>query len=195
MKKPVKVAKQASQGLSQMAEDLGTLYKPNAAQRRAKANFWTAWQDDPSVDIELLTKDDAIQLSGVKTVGSWWAQAGFKDWFLNKDDHRQRLEYLYDLALDRAEAILESDEPKMASAQVNVIKAVAELGAKFPTANQGVTGELGSWLKAIGQMDAVQLRALFEKQGAKAGLILEKGAPQELSAPEDEKVLDNDDGV
>lgn len=173
-----KASKAATSVLSEAVRD-EVLFTPSKTQRRAKACFWVAWQDNPSVDIELITAQEAVHLSNSPAVNSWWSSPGFKEWFLNRDEHRQRLEYLYDLALDAAEEILLSTDPKTQSARVNVIKAVAELGSKFPK-GQNISGEVQNWLSAIGKMDSLQLKALFEKQGAKAGLFLEKTDPKQL---------------
>lgn len=186
----VKGSKAVSDALKQVKELAGE-FKPSVPQKKAKAAFWVNWQDDPQLDPKLMTKDEAAILSGQPRVSAWWAQEGFRDWFINRQEHKARLEYLYDLALERAEKILLSEDPKTASAQVNVIKAVADLGAKFP-GREGVTGDMASWLKAINQMDAVQLKALFEKEGAKAGLFIDKPAAK---LPEPKKELDKKEEI
>lgn len=186
----VEGSKSTADALEQLRE-VADQFRPSTAQKKAKAAFWVNWQEDPQVEPELMDKQQAALLSGTPLVERWWSQPGFREWFINRQEHKHRLEYLYDLALERAEKILLAEDPKMASAQVNVIKAVADLGSKFP-GREGVTGDMASWLKAINSMDAVQLKALFEKEGAKAGLFIEKPS-KELAAPQ--KVLDKDEEV
>jgi len=116
--------------LDAAVEDL--LFIPNPEQRRVKAVLYTAIADNPMYDRASLTCEDVILLTGDRRVSRWWREAGFAEWCRNIDEFRQRLEYQAHLALDTLERVLSSDDPKMASAQVNAAKLIIEAASKMP---------------------------------------------------------------
>lgn len=136
-----------------------------------KARFWQRAADDPMLDAQNAPLDTIRKLTGSEAVGKWFQIPGFREWFLNKDEHREKLEYLFGLALDAAEQILVNQDPKAQSARVNVIKVLSELAGKFPTKNAAPKDSLSS---AINQMDKIQLEAYLQKNGVTMQLSASK---------------------
>src|SRR5574343_710202 len=106
---------------------------PTPDQRRVKAVLWTALTDNPAYDSTRITRDLAVQITGEAKVGRWWdKEVGFRDWLQNKDEFRQRVEYLTQMALDTLEGVLASQDAKTASARVNAAKLLLEVANKMP---------------------------------------------------------------
>lgn len=114
----------------EVVQDL--IFEPSPEQRMLKARFWTRYADTPLADCNKINQTFVANLTGNSTVARWWNMPGFADWFLNKDEWREKIEYLARLSLDAAEAILMDDNPKTASARVNLIKSINELANKLP---------------------------------------------------------------
>ncbi len=72
-------------------------FEPNEAQMKVKAAFWSAWRDDPTVDPAKLTAAAVANLTDAPTIETWWRQDGFRQWFCNKDEWRQELEFSFAL--------------------------------------------------------------------------------------------------
>lgn len=148
------------------------VFIPSGAQRKAKAAFWVSFTDNPVSDAENVTLAQALQITGESRLQKWWSMVGFKDWFLNKEENKQRLEYIYSLALDSAEEIL-IDPDANPSAKVQMIKVIAELANKMPQ-----KWKTEKFLDAdIQRMDKHQLESYLEKQGVK--LLKSSGGDQE----------------
>lgn len=190
--RPAEGAKLASETISGHVE-AEPFFEPSVAQRRAKANFWTAWQDDPTLDPELMTADTAARLSGNRTVRRWWGEPGFKPWFMNKDEQRQRLEYLFELSMDAAEDILTNADPKAQGARVQLIKHMSELANKMPSKSGGLGAGLDGMVKAILAMGEVELKALLQKQGAAISMKT-ANKPKQLEK-QAQKTLDTEEEV
>lgn len=188
-----KAAKASSETISDQME-AEPFFEPTLGQRRAKANFWTAWQEDPTVDPELMTADTAARLAGNRTVRRWWSEPGFKAWFMNKEEQRQRMEYLFELSMDAAESILTNEDPKAQGARVQLIKHMSELADKMPNKNKGLGNGLDGMVKAILSMGEVELKALLQKQGTTTGVSLKGNKTEKLAAPA-EKTLDMEEEV
>lgn len=139
-----------------LVEDLTFL--PSPEQRKVKAAFWTTYSENPTVDVEYVTVEEAKAITGDWRVTRWWAMSGFREWFLNKEEFRQRLEYLANLALDAAEDIL-MDRNAHPSARTNMAKLVIEAANRMPN----------RWAKEkymdekIHQMDRAQLEEYIRK--------------------------------
>lgn len=159
------------------------IYRPSELQRKAKIRFWAKMDSNPLQDRDSVTLEAVKRMTGSGTIEKWWKEPGFKDWFLNSEEHKQRLEYLYDLALGAAEDILLNTDPKAQGARVQMIKAVAELGAKFP--RQQVGGMPASPItQAIQGMDRASLKVLLEKNGVQMSVTADKG-PEVLDVTAD----------
>lgn len=160
-------------------------FQPNKAQQQAKARFWVNYRNNPLTDLDDLTNAELVTLSGTESIRKWKNVSGFESWFFNRQEFTERVEYLAHLSLDALEQVIVNQDPKAQSARVNAIKVVADLANKMPKKESNGAGSFMD--KAIASMDAVQLQAFLEKQGAKLSITASKGQPSE---PEPRKVTD-----
>ena len=126
--------KTAEQIIEVLASDL--TYIPNNEQRRTKSAFWSRFMDNPICDPSQITLAIALKFVSHSALERWWKQPGFQDWFKNKEEFRERIEHLVHLGMDALEQILMSDDPKSASAKVNAVKLLMEIGRKMPPKQQ-----------------------------------------------------------
>ena len=106
------------------------VFLPSPNHRRVKSKFWTRF-DSLTGTVSSVSLQQAMGLTGESSLKKWWDQPGFKEWFLNMDEARERLEYLFMIALDAAEQVLLDPEAN-ANAKVNLIKVLAQLAGKEP---------------------------------------------------------------
>lgn len=111
-------------------------FTPNQDHRRAKSNLWTAVAEQgislpPDPPMQLVA-----QYAGDRRLQQWWDIPGFQDWFLNRQEFRQRVDALSQLALDEMERILTSTDPKTATAKVAVIRMALEASGKLAEASR-----------------------------------------------------------
>lgn len=118
--------------LGAVLEDI--VFLPSPAQRKTKAAFWTVLNDNPIADKDHITMASVVHVTGDTRVHKWWGQEGFQEWFCNKDEFRQRLEYLAHLALDTVEEVLLDGEAN-ANARMNAAKLMLEAARKMPDKN------------------------------------------------------------
>lgn len=83
-------------------------FVPNNEQKRARSNFWIA-VGELGIDIpQQVGLPVVLQHAGDKRVAEWWVLPGFQDWFLNREDFRQRVDFLSSMALDELEKTLQN---------------------------------------------------------------------------------------
>ena len=153
-----KVVKSAGKRtLPSLAADV--VFMPTPRQIQVKAKFWSRYQPGPFSSPGGITGSVAMEVTGVRSVADWWGKAGFKEWFLNRDEAREKLEYLFHKALNTAEQILD-DPLAQANAKVQMIKVVAELANKFPTKNLERFAD-----DDINKMDEQQIMHFLEQRG------------------------------
>jgi hypothetical protein len=148
--------------LSEIRDGLRSgLYDATPAQKRCKASFWARHVPGPlspsPQDMSLAFVQEVTGTAGLK---KWWSEIGFRSWFLNRDENKERLEYLFDRSLDAAEEILNSDQAK-GSDKVAVIKLIADLAGKTP--RHGGQDKFAD--SDINAMDEKQLEAYLTKKG------------------------------
>ncbi len=153
---PVTVVK-SERKLNQLTEDI--LYRPSDADCKVKARFWSRFEPGPLLTYNNITPELVIKLTGVTSITQNWYKPGFKAWFLNKDEAREKLEYLFMKSLDAAEQIITNEELQP-SARVNMIKIIAELAAKFPTKKEEKYAD-----KDINDMNESELKAYLDRKG------------------------------
>lgn len=127
-------------------------FLPTNPQKRAKSAFWThfstAGEGSLTPTPSLAT---ALRFGQDNRIQAWWDQAGFQDWFWNRDEFRQRMEYLANLAVDELEEILLSKQVAT-SDKLNAIKMVMQVSQKTtPVRAEESLPDL------IGKMNRVQL--------------------------------------
>lgn len=142
-----------SKALASLTEDL--VFIPNPRHRQVKSKFWARY-DSMNIEPSALSAAAVMDVTGEPAIGRWWSLPGFKAWFLNQDEARERLEYLYMLALDSAEAVL-LDPDANGNAKVQMVKIIAQLAGKEPNSKERYADE------EIGRMDAEKLKAYIEK--------------------------------
>lgn len=142
-----------------------TIFSPLPEQRKAKATFWSYFATDIDAPLpDEISVEQAVKFSLDVRVEAWWNSRDFRNWFINRDEFRQRLEYLTHLALDAAEEILGS---KTASpqAKVNMAKLVIEAANKMPSRQSGKSGNSeGAIDEKLAGMDKLQLEDYISKQ-------------------------------
>jgi len=164
----------------ELKESVETLiYVPTTAERKLKAKFWAKASENPLVQVtgSHVTLSLVKQYSGGgSSLDNSWKKAGFQSWFMNPEEGRAKLEYLFDLGLDSMEDLLLSTDPKTSSAKVNALKLIAELTGRYIKGKQGQVGGLG---EAIAHADKASLEALFESAGLKIAVSASKGQPED----------------
>lgn len=173
-----KITDNVATALSQAVAEL--TFCPAPEHRRIKSAFWALQNEgqfEPGTEIPLSL---ALRLTGDGRLSRWWPQPGFRDWFCNKDEFRQRLEYLSHLALDAAEEIL-LDRKANPGARVNMAKLVIEAANKMP---QKYAREVFADEK-INQMDKRQLQDYISRNSKLIGI-----APKALTSETESATLE-----
>jgi hypothetical protein len=118
--------------ISKLLEDRSeSSFSPTEPQRKAKASFWSSFGPEAVV-----TPGDTPSLALAAQFGSdsririWWDQPGFQEWFWNKSEFSQRLEYMAQVALDELHVLMTS-KAVAPSARVAAIKIVLEASKKL----------------------------------------------------------------
>lgn len=150
------VTKTPSAVFEVIASDL--TYLPNPQQRRLKESFWVRWQENPVCDAKDISLAMAQRLVGDSRLDKWWGQSGFKEWFRNQEEFRERASALAHLALDVIESVL-IDQNSGAAARVSAAKLAFELARKMPQKVEQV-----KYLdESINKMDKKQLEAYLTR--------------------------------
>lgn len=106
-------------------------FLPTDGQKRAKSAFWSRFNENPLCDPTEVSLSIVGQFINDGRVEKWWSQVGFREWFTNNNEFRDRLEYLSHKILDSLEYVL--DDPKaQANAKVNAAKLILEASRKLP---------------------------------------------------------------
>lgn len=165
------------ENLPQIAEEV--IYKPSPAERRLKAKYWSLM--DGALVLGEPTQTDINRTLGGNYLSRSWPKEGFREWFLNKEEGRARLEYLFDLGLDSLETILTDPDPKSNSAKVAAIKLLADITGRSMKSKPQTSGIAD----AIAGADKATLEALFEKQGISVSLRASKGESEAIDVTPD----------
>lgn len=170
--------------LSQASRDLVT-FQPRPEHRRARANFWSNWelaggntlpdaQNSPENrsgepgrgagqgDVNLAM---ALRYGGDSRISQWWDLPGFRDWFTNSEEFRQRVEYIAQLALDELEGVL-TDPAARSGDKLTAAKMALEVGGKFP-GRKGDSSEGKYADEHIAAMSRAELETYVSRQIAK----------------------------
>jgi len=108
------------------------VFEPTPEMRRAKAAFWSGVEDNNELTLSSpMTLAAASALGADKKLTRWWGIPGFSEWWQNKQEFKQRLEYLAQLALDSLEEIM-TDPNTSSSARVNSAKLILDAANKMP---------------------------------------------------------------
>lgn len=141
-----------------MTKVVELIFSPSEEQKRLKSSFWAVVADYATIDVENIKLVDVKQVTGDTRCESWWRQPGFQEWFANKDEYRQQLEYEFSVALATLNDVM-TDRDAPANARVRAAEIVARLANKEPAKTKET-----KWAdKDIGEMDTKQLDALIKK--------------------------------
>ena len=156
-KKPINtlVKESGKKSLAKLADSV--LYAPSPSQQKAKARFFNRFESSPFLSLDSITAVQAMEITGIRSIKDWWSKPGFKDWFLNRNEAGEKLEYLFSLALDTAEQILRDPEAQT-NAKVQMIKIAAELADKMPSKHKEKFAD-----KEIGEMNPERLNEFLDK--------------------------------
>lgn len=113
-----------------LASDL--TYVPNFEQRKTKEAFWLRFNENPTCEAEDIACSLVMRLTGDGRLERWWSQSGFKEWFRNQEEFRERAASLAHMALDTIQSIL-MDLDAQPSARVTAAKLALEIARKMPT--------------------------------------------------------------
>lgn len=106
-------------------------FSPTDAHRRAKSAFWGHFFQSGDLPPAQLDPATAARYSGFGEVVEWWNIAGFKEWFSNGEEFRQRVEYISNLALDTLHTVLQDTSARTGD-KLAAAKMALEIAAKFP---------------------------------------------------------------
>lgn len=141
--------------IKEKMNEMDVVFLPSPPQRRAKSKFWVRY-DSLLGAPETLSSSDIANITQEPTITKWWSQPYFKEWFLNKEEEKERLDYLYNLGLDSLEQLFLNPEANH-NARVNALKVIALLASKEPSKNEKFSDE------DIQRMDKIKLRAYIQK--------------------------------
>lgn len=122
-----KLAKSTEDKSVTVKSDLDSgLYSPNLREEKLKAKFWQKFKPGPFGSVDNITATDIKKVTGSTVVDSSWKKPGFREWFLNQDEEREQIRFLFNKSLKVAEGMLVDPEVN-ANARVNIIKMLAEM--------------------------------------------------------------------
>ena len=150
-----------SEVIVNLVKEAEDIFTPTDVQRQVKAKLLAAIHDNPLYSLDDLTEGGAVELTRDRRLRAWWEVEGFQDWLKNKNEFRQRVEHITAKLLDAMERIASSTNPKLATAQVNAMKAFMEVGNKMPSKQKEITYKDA----AIAAMDPLKLEEFLRKSG------------------------------
>ncbi len=148
-----------------------TVFSPTREQQQAKANYWSFFLTG---DVSVTPKQDrssALRYGRDRRISQWWDSPGFQHWFLNKDEFRQRAEFLANSSLMHLEHIL-LDEKSKGSEKVAAIKLIMEISGKLKKGDAGDEKFADSKIAQIGREELEEFirnksRSLLNEQETK----------------------------
>jgi hypothetical protein len=133
-------------------------YVPNGEQRKVKESFWVRFNEAPTCDAQDITMAEVQRLVGDSRLARWWPQPGFKEWFRNQEEFRERAAVLAHIALDTIQNLL-INEDTSPGARVQAAKLALEIARKMPQ-KQAETKYLDD---SINKMDKKQLEQYLSR--------------------------------
>lgn len=143
-------------------------FNPTREQQQAKSSFWSFFMSGDVVVAPTRNVKTATRYGRASQVREWWDLPGFQEWFYNKDEFRQRAEFLANQSLTHLESIL-FDAKAPANAKVGAIKLIMELANRLPKAG---SDNKEQYLDAkVSQMNREELEEFISNR---SGLLLKK---------------------
>ena len=134
------------------------VFIPTQAMRRVKAAYLASTQDNPLFSGEP-TLAHVLQITNEPRMSQWWSVPGFRDWFRNGDEFRQRVEYLANKALDVVSEIMDQEDATP-TARLNAAKLMIEAAGKLPRGGSGGEKFID---ERIQEMNRKELEAFIRK--------------------------------
>jgi hypothetical protein len=159
-------------------------FQPTPEQRRARANFWAHFSEGGTL---LPSRPDlaiALRFAGDRRIQQWWSLPGFQDWFLNREEFKQRVEALADMALDELESLV-SSRTILPSDKLRAI----ELSLKYASKARTEDTEERLADERIGKMTRIQLEEYIRNNIR----MLPHLATQQLTLPAESDTLPPED--
>lgn len=146
--------------LTHVSKDLSLFENPTPEQRKAKERFWAPFLAGDTPVPPTMDLAAALKFAGDRRLKQWWDLPGFQDWFFNREEFKERVEFIAHLALDGIEEVLK-DRMATASAKVAAAKLALEVANKLPKAKDQ-DGRFAD--DKINQMDRAQLEAFIKRK-------------------------------
>jgi hypothetical protein len=146
--------------LATVTRDLSLFSKPTPDQRQAKERFWGLFMEG---DMEVPAQPDlaaALRFGQDKRISGWWDIPGFQDWFLNKQEFKDRVEFMAHLALDGIQDVL-LDKTATPASRVAAAKLALEVANKLPKAGSNESRYLD---EKINEMDSKELERFIQSK-------------------------------
>lgn len=162
-------------------------FRPTEAQKRAKAALMAALSDPMNslLDPKTIGMTLAMRLTGIQTLNTWWHQPGFQNWFLNKEETKQKIKYLTDKALETAVQILDDPDPRTANAKVAILRTLMQYEAAEVQTKTNTRFD---------SMDMQQLRGFLKQNAHIIRPLLEEAKSATVTSESEDNSDENNNG-
>lgn len=116
---------------SNITKLVDSLFVPTVDQREFKAKLLIKIKDNPTVNLETLTLQQAKSFVKEWRLAEWWHEAGFREWLSNSDEFRQKLEFVLGETLEEIYKLILDPEASSQS-KVRAFEIMARLAGKEP---------------------------------------------------------------
>jgi hypothetical protein len=120
------------------------VFYPSDAQIKCKSAFWAVYSTD-GLDVSNPSMAVALDVTNETRLPSWWGLPGFREWFLNKEEYRQKLDYLMHIGFDALERVLRTSQSD--TAIVSAMKLLIAANDKMP--KQGNVKYADEWVAGL----------------------------------------------
>lgn len=151
-------------------------YRPTEEQQEVKAAFWANQHRDDTIILSDITLARAYQVTGDSRLAKWWSEPGFKGWFSNKDEFKQKIEHLLNVGLQAMNDLLRDPEVQ-ASAKVKAFEVLAKLADREPVKVR----EVKFADKKVQEMTPAELRKFIQSKKNFIGEAHEEENDQETN--------------
>lgn len=127
----------------------------------------------------------AMRLTGIQTLNTWWHQPGFQNWFLNKEETKQKIKYLTDKALETAVQILDDPDPRTANAKVAILRTLMQYEAAEVQTKTNTRFD---------SMDMQQLRGFLKQNAHIIRPLLEEAKSATVTSESEDNSDENNNG-
>jgi hypothetical protein len=137
-----------------------TDFTPTDEQKRAKAEFWSRASSGEAEVPSEISLALALRLGAPTATSKWWSIPGFQDWFTNRNEFKENLEFLANIAVDQLGLIIR-DSKANPSARVAAVKLILEAARKMPSKSTDSEQYLD---QKVAEMDRKELEDYIQRQ-------------------------------